>query len=150
MISSLITQPDRDERRRQQKREAARRFREKNKDRVLAQEKEYRAKNREKLALRRRQTYKKPTPEKIRENNLRALYGLSLQDEIKLLIQQGYRCAICKTHFDELKTHMRHIDHCHKTGIVRGILCGHCNCLLGHAKDNPQTLNAAITYLKKC
>ena len=39
------------------------------------------------------------------------------------------------------------VDHCHKTGIVRGLICSHCNSVLGYAKDNIQTLKNAIDYL---
>jgi hypothetical protein len=40
------------------------------------------------------------------------------------------------------------VDHCHTTGAVRGILCHHCNLLLGHAKDAEDTLLSAVTYLR--
>ena len=41
------------------------------------------------------------------------------------------------------------IDHNHITGKFRGILCGHCNLMLGHAKDNIDTLQKAIKYLQQ-
>ncbi len=40
-----------------------------------------------------------------------------------------------------------HIDHCHKTGKVRGLLCKLCNCGLGYFRDDPKLMLAAITYL---
>ena len=42
-----------------------------------------------------------------------------------------------------------HIDHCHKTGVVRGMLCGNCNFLLGHANDSPEILRKAADYLEE-
>lgn len=39
-------------------------------------------------------------------------------------------------------------DHCHQTGTRRGTLCGNCNSLLGFAKDDVETLRAAILYLE--
>jgi Recombination endonuclease VII len=39
------------------------------------------------------------------------------------------------------------VDHCHKTNIVRGMLCNHCNRGLGHFKDDPQLLEFARIYL---
>lgn len=41
-----------------------------------------------------------------------------------------------------------HVDHDHETGLIRGLLCHHCNTLLGHAKDSVDVLEAAIVYLK--
>lgn len=40
------------------------------------------------------------------------------------------------------------VDHCHKTKRVRGIICHHCNLVLGHARDSVEVLSAAIAYLK--
>ena len=56
-------------------------------------------------------------------------------------------CAICDTHITGKK---KHVDHCHKSGQVRGILCRDCNLALGLVKDNPDTLISMITYLGFC
>jgi hypothetical protein len=62
-------------------------------------------------------------------------------------ISQEHKCVICK---EKLQFgHLSAIDHCHKTGKVRGILCRSCNLLLGHAKDSIETLKSAQEYLKK-
>ena len=42
----------------------------------------------------------------------------------------------------------QHIDHCHTSGQIRGVLCRTCNIMLGHAKDNPQRLLFGIKYLE--
>lgn len=52
-------------------------------------------------------------------------------------------CMICK------ETKLLVVDHCHKSGIVRGLICSHCNSVLGYAKDNINTLSNAIEYLKE-
>ena len=60
-------------------------------------------------------------------------------------------CAICKTplcHDSLIKRERGHIDHCHTTGKVRGILCDLCNKGLGQFKDNITNLENAIVYLK--
>jgi len=45
------------------------------------------------------------------------------------------------------KRKCRHIDHCHNTGEVRGVLCAGCNLAIGHAKEDINTLNNMIKYL---
>jgi hypothetical protein len=56
-------------------------------------------------------------------------------------------CEICSSPF---KSHRdKHVDHCHSTGRVRGVLCRACNSLLGEAKDSPINLSNAIKYLQR-
>lgn len=55
-------------------------------------------------------------------------------------------CAICKTSLLDKKAH---IDHCHKTNKVRGVLCELCNKGLGQFKDNIASLENAVKYLKE-
>lgn len=73
-------------------------------------------------------------------------YRMTEAQYTEMWASQGCRCAICRT---AEKPHKKdwHIDHCHDTNRVRGILCARCNMLLGHAKDNPVILEAAIRYL---
>jgi len=73
-------------------------------------------------------------------------YGLTLSQYIEKLQAQKY-CAICGV---ELFTNdpNSHLDHCHKTGKLRDFLCGNCNRGIGSFKDNIQSLEKAIQYLK--
>lgn len=65
----------------------------------------------------------------------------------KLLKSQKSLCAICG---DELiRKRKSHIDHCHVTGKIRGMLCLSCNIGLGHFRDNQKILEAAWNYLEK-
>lgn len=73
-------------------------------------------------------------------------YGLPKGRYKQILEIQNGCCAICKTNTPAPKKTFC-VDHCHKTGRVRGLLCHRCNTLLGHAKDNIQTLKNAITFL---
>lgn len=57
------------------------------------------------------------------------------------------QCEICQRGFSNPRS--RHIDHCHATGIVRGVLCRGCNHMLGEAMDRPEILARAIEYLKR-
>lgn len=69
-------------------------------------------------------------------------YGITVEEAEALLKSQGGKCKICRR-----KPKMQHIDHCHKTGTVRGVLCGPCNTGLGHFGDDPDRLKAAAAYL---
>ena len=71
-------------------------------------------------------------------------YNITKEDFDNLQTKQLGNCGIChKSIIAE-----GHIDHCHKTGKVRGILCGNCNKALGLFEDNPVFLTNAINYLK--
>jgi hypothetical protein len=78
-----------------------------------------------------------------REDKLQRKYGISSSDYEELLRSQGGGCQICGS-FDRL-----HVDHCHVSTKVRGILCAHCNQGLGHFFDNTALLLKAALYLKK-
>lgn len=89
-----------------------------------------------------------------RNENLEAVRE---QDKIKMLVKK-YKltkeeaavyannrvgeCTICKTEA------FRVVDHCHVTGEIRGFICSACNSMLGYARDNVKTLEAAIEYLR--
>lgn len=71
-------------------------------------------------------------------------YGLTPETHQELLDSQGNSCALCRTPFDAAKPH---IDHCHETGAVRGILCPGCNTGLGLLGDTPESLQRAAEYV---
>ncbi|SRR5258708_4454250 len=72
--------------------------------------------------------------------------GLGLQDYNRLFTEQNGLCRGCYRHQSQFKKAFA-VDHDHKSGKVRGLLCDGCNLLLGIAKDNPQTLERLIKYL---
>lgn len=88
--------------------------------------------------------YNKANPEKKREQNYKARYGVTLEEHTILYKKQNGKCATCN---DELIPGV--IDHDHNTGEIRGLLCNPCNSALGFAKDNIQTLRNMIEYLKR-
>lgn len=92
------------------------------------------------------QQYKKDNPEAFRNATLKYRLGITLEQYEGQFRLQGGVCAICKTHTTK---HRLHTDHDHLTGQFRGLLCGRCNQALGLFKDNLNTLNSAIEYLKK-
>lgn len=71
-------------------------------------------------------------------------YGLSKDEYINKLSKQEFVCGICKT-----KTDKFFVDHNHKTGKTRGILCHHCNLMLGMSRDTPEILESGARYLKE-
>ncbi|MFE3165226.1 endonuclease VII domain-containing protein [Streptomyces sp. NPDC059224] len=69
-------------------------------------------------------------------------YGLSPADLEALIAQQRGICCIC------LAAPAEHVDHCHKTGRVRGVLCFSCNAALGQFKDQPEAIRRAAAYVE--
>lgn len=73
-------------------------------------------------------------------------YGVSKEFLLNTYEAQGGKCKICGA---EPKTQRGlHVDHCHKTGVVRGLLCHGCNTGIGAMKENPEILQNAIDYLR--
>lgn len=87
-------------------------------------------------------------PAAVKKTNLRnhlREYGLTVEEFEAMLLAQSGRCAICITPFAEVKE--PHVDHDHKTGAVRGLLCKDCNLVLGCVDDSTDLLARAIAYL---
>lgn len=74
-------------------------------------------------------------------------YKLTEEDLNNLYKIQNYKCAICGR--DKPKDKNFAIDHNHRTGKVRGLLCSNCNLGIGHFNDDPKILENVICYLKK-
>jgi hypothetical protein len=68
-------------------------------------------------------------------------YGLGLTEFDEMVKAQSGECLICK------KQSNLFVDHCHATGAVRGLLCTHCNSMLGFSRDRIWVLEAGIRYL---
>lgn len=75
------------------------------------------------------------------------MYGIEYAAAVKMLESQGGLCVICEASITFDKSHSANLDHCHTTGKVRGVICHRCNVGLGHFRDNPEFLAAAIKYL---
>jgi len=74
-------------------------------------------------------------------------YGLLPEDYFQILKDQNNACAICSKPVAEDRKLA--VDHDHETNKIRGLLCFHCNTLLGHAFDNTDILKSAIKYLEE-
>ncbi len=78
--------------------------------------------------------------------------GISLEEFTALFNKQKGVCAICgnpETHLSNAGLTKRlSIDHCHATGVVRGLLCDNCNHAIGHVKENVRVLKEMILYIE--
>jgi hypothetical protein len=82
---------------------------------------------------------------------LKRTYKITSSDYFKMLRDQSELCKICRQEGFTMADHhvlKLVVDHCHKTGKVRGLLCHNCNRALGLFKDSVDTLKAAITYIE--
>jgi hypothetical protein len=96
--------------------------------------------------LKKKRDKRKENPDLAKDRSLRFYYNINLEQYNKMLIDQNYLCKICNKNLKEGKS--PHVDHCHTTGLVRGLLCNTCNLGLGAFKDNEESLKNAIVYLK--
>jgi len=92
--------------------------------------------------IERRHEYGQKYPERIRDTGLKVRYGITLQEYEAMFARQEGCCAICGVAVKKLV-----VDHNHKTGKVRALLCHHCNTMIGSARENISTLVNAAAYL---
>lgn len=103
---------------------------------------EYRKRNRACVA-----EWKRKYPTAALNTYLKSVYGITLKQYEELAAAQGGRCAICHDEkFGRRGVRRFAVDHDHKTGKVRGLLCGRCNVGLG-LFDTEEKLLAAVAYL---
>lgn len=96
--------------------------------------------------------YRKENPEKIRDTKLKQAYGVGIDYYDAKLKEQNGVCGACKKNARNMwrgKLVRMALDHDHKTGKPRGILCIKCNRALGLLEENPTTINNLIDYIKK-
>lgn len=106
-------------------RESARKNRENNKEKMYA--------------------HRRTKVEEKREYDYRLKYGIGIGEYDKMFSAQSGVCAICGNEQGDGKRLC--IDHDHKSGDIRGLLCYKCNHAIGKAEDNPQRLQKMIDYL---
>lgn len=84
-------------------------------------------------------------------NYLSRNYGITIDIYREMLNNQDHKCAICGGEGFTMATHHKTklvVDHCHSTGVVRGLLCHNCNRALGLLQDSRLVLENAIKYLE--
>lgn len=96
------------------------------------------------------QEYKRESataPVARKKEKLKLRYGITYEQWESMREKENYTCMICGITEPEMNRHLD-VDHCHTSGVVRGVLCNPCNRILGDARDNVAILEAAIQYLK--
>jgi hypothetical protein len=90
---------------------------------------------------------RKNNPRQTKGYRLKYRFGIDMADYDALLEKQGGVCAVCKQE-DPVKGRALAVDHNHKTGKVRGLLCSKCNKGIGLFKESPELIEKAIKYLE--
>jgi hypothetical protein len=88
-----------------------------------------------------------------RSKNLKRLYGMSPEEYQAMFTAQNGVCAVCgqpETSLDSRTRQVKNlqVDHCHKTGIVRALLCKECNNALGLLHDDPERIRLLLNYVE--
>ena len=78
---------------------------------------------------------------------LKQRYGITLEEYNSMLDSQNSLCYICETTFDE--DNKAQVDHDHKTGKIRKLLCRNCNTAIGHMKEDIDVLKKSIKYIEE-
>lgn len=86
-------------------------------------------------------------PERSRDHMLKSHYGIEIGTYDKMFADQKGLCAICST--DQPGAKRFHVDHCHDTQKIRGLLCHHCNVGIGNLRHSEAVLRSAIDYLSR-
>ena len=91
---------------------------------------------------------KNPEKSKITVKNatLKAKYGITLEKYYEMLEEQNGGCKVCNS--APLRQRL-HVDHCHTTGKVRGLLCQACNVSIGKMKESPMLLRKLANYIEE-
>ena len=114
-----------------------------NPEKKSLQDLKYREKNADELRAK-KALYYQQNKELIKRKVKARKLGITLEEVQQL--EQETNCGICGKEFDS--TRDQHIDHCHETGGIRGVICLGCNTGLGGFRDNPESLRKAALYLE--
>lgn len=136
-------------------------YRQDHSEEMKAADRKYHAEHRDEQNEKRRQ-WRKTNPEKqakacrewydknidhVKDMRFKAEYGITKEEFDILLAKQNNRCKLCRSDVPRGRGTF-HVDHDHKTGKVRGLLCHHCNTGLGYFKEKAALLRDAALYLE--
>ena len=117
-----------------------------------AAKRDWERKNRERNLAQKRKSSNKQYLVNLRPKRIQTMYGITVEDYDALYDGQGGACAIC--HRPETTTgkngvaRILSVDHDHESGVVRGLLCSHCNIAIGLLDDDADLIHLAAAYLE--
>lgn len=140
----------------------SREWRKNNKDKVAASSKKARIKNRDKILecqrkwliknkekhIKNSKLWYQNNKDRVRDNQLKRQFGISLEEYNKILDNQSGVCHLCGGGPD-VKSKKLAVDHDHETGKIRALLCRGCNVGIGNLKDDFNLLRKAADYIEK-
>lgn len=92
--------------------------------------------------------YAEKNSKKLQMQRIKRRYNLDEESAYILAEKVAYKCDCCGFTYDDNCKRKLHIDHCHKTGRVRGILCHSCNISLGLLNESITRVNLLLNYIK--
>ena len=126
------------------------RYRDTHRDKLRKDSIEYSKTHQEKRLINKRK-WRARNPDRIKEEKLKARFGITLNQFNELKKQQNNCCGICGEEFGDIPNGAKYpcVDHIHdETKRVRGLLCRQCNGGLGGLRDDPAILEKAIMWIK--
>lgn len=81
-------------------------------------------------------------------SKLKARFGITQEYYDEMLSAQNGKCLICYAK-ESFMGHKLAVDHCHKTNVIRGLLCKQCNLGLGNFQDSPELMDRAASYMRE-
>jgi ferredoxin-like protein FixX len=92
--------------------------------------------------------WQQANPESKRNTHLKAKFNITVKQFNEMLQLQNFCCAICMSPTPKGRGTF-HVDHCHETGKIRGILCHDCNTGIGKLGDSLESIKKAVSYLER-
>lgn len=126
--------------------EHAKRSRIKNKDKIVERQRKWCAQNKEHHIQNSKEWYKN-NKDRVRDLRLQREFGMTLEEYNAMFVSQNGLCSICGGGPDAKNKRLA-VDHDHKTGKIRSLLCRGCNVGIGNLKDSPDLLEKAAKYIR--
>jgi hypothetical protein len=130
-------------------------WRSENKEHIEEITRDWRARNKPQIVERNKEYYefnKERLLNWSRKHAFLKKYGLTLEQHAEMVKQQSGKCLICDTQPNPMLGNKKkglHVDHCHETGKIRGLLCHNCNCAIGLLNDDAGNVRRLLEYIEK-